>query len=512
MALLKNYSCSKCAGILTFDEGQEIFDCPFCGNEFNITDFHRDDYLAQAKDCLFRLRYDTAAEKYRILLSKNPCDFEALRGMVLVEGKVRSLDMLKDPANLSGCKCKAAIAKCEEAKGIAADEAEYFDKLAELFDLADRYNICAKRSGYSTESAKNSFKYVADSEKQYYEDSKWTSRWEKYGNYSLMGAIPIIVIFIVRLAADGWKDLVPFMIYGGLFGLLVVGITLVIKAMPTRKFRNTNVTESSHIIADQYSDDLEKIGKTFQVALHDLRKLDPTVKGYTPPEASSRNTLKENPFTDIEQTVTCATCGGQLLADKEKNLYECRFCGVAYGMSLFFNNPLEKAKNALRHDDYVEADQRFSHVLMLDSHDSEALLGRILCAGKWKSVSDVKVLDKMPPLMAHNLSERTSEAQKFSRGEAKKFFDAFCEMADLLIRYEDNEQTVLKHSKMLGIVDEQADINISAADVVDGVKKKEDIEKLLEEGKIKRNNLYHEYGVYMNNLTHELKNIKMYNI
>ncbi len=131
-----------------------------------------------------------------------------------------------------------------------------------------------------------------------------------------------------------------------------------------------------------------------------------------------------------------------------------------------------------------------------------------MCAGKWKSVSDVKVLDKMPPLMAHNLSERASEAQKFSRGEAKKFFDAFCEMADLLIRYEDNEQTVLKHDKMLGIVDEQADINISAADVVDGVKKKEDIEKLLEEGKIKRNNLYHEYGVYMNNLTRELKNIK----
>jgi hypothetical protein len=60
---------------------------------------------------------------------------------------------------------------------------------------------------------------------------------------------------------------------------------------------------------------------------------------------------------------------------------------------------------------------------------------------------------------------------------------------------------------MLGIVDEQADINISAADVVDGVKKKEDIEKLLEEGKIKRNNLYHEYGEYMNNLTRELKNI-----
>ena len=508
MALLKNYSCSKCAGILTFDEGQEIFDCPFCGNAFNITDFHRDDYLAQAKDCLFRLRFDTAAEKYKILLDKNPCDFEALRGMVLVEGKIRSLDMLKDPANLSGCKFKAAIAKCKEAKGIAVDEADYFDKLAELFDLADKYNDCAKKSGRFSDRAKNRFKDEADFEKKYYEDSTWSSRWKKYGTYSGMGIIAIIVTFIIKLAANGWKDLVPFMIYGGLFGLLVVGITLVIKAMPNRKFKNTNVTGSAHAVADKFNDDLENIGRSFQVALHDLRKLDPTVKGYTPPDASSRNTLKENPFTDIEQTVTCATCGGQLLADKEKNLYECRFCGVAYGMSLFFNNPLEKAKNALRHDDYVEADQRFSHVLMLDSHDTEALLGRILCAGKWKSVNDVKVLDRMPPLMAQNLSERTSEAQKFSRGEAKKFFDAFCDMTDLLIRYEDNEQTMLKYGKMLGIVDDQADINISATDVVDGVKKKEEIEKLLEEGKIKRNNLYHEYGVHMNNLMRELKNIR----
>ena len=507
MALLKNYSCSKCAGVLTFDEGQEIFDCPFCGNEFNITDFHREDYLSQAAGCLFRLRFDTASEKYRILLDKNPCDFEALRGMVLTEGKIRSLDMLNDPEKLAGCKFKAAISKCEEAKAIASDEADYFEKLAELFELAKKHEAFAKKSEYKSVCAHNSFKYVADAEKKQIEDAEWSSRWKKYGEYSLFGIIPAAVSLFINYMSMESEMRVPMMIYGGLFALFLVAVIFVIKSIPKRS-RKTNVTEVAHVDEDYYVKEKEKIGKTFQIVLHDLRKLDPTVKGYTPSEVSSRNTLKENPFTDIEQTVTCATCGGQLLADKAKNLYECRFCGVAYGMSLFFNNPLEKARNALRHDDYIEADQRFSHVLMLDFHDTDALLGRILCAGKWKSVNEVKLLDKMPPLMAENLSLRTAEAQIHAREEAKTFFDAFCEMADLLISYEENEQAMLKYGKLLGVVDGQADINISAADVVDVAKQKADIEKLLDEGKIKRNNLYHEYGVYMRKMTRELKSIQ----
>ena len=68
--------------------------------------------------------------------------------------------------------------------------------------------------------------------------------------------------------------------------------------------------------------------------------------------------------------------------DKEKNLYECRSCGVAYGASLFFGNPFEKAKKAIEENDFAEADQRFSHMLMTDPKSFDALLGRILCAGR----------------------------------------------------------------------------------------------------------------------------------
>ena len=48
MAKLNSYSCSKCGGILNFDEGMELFACPFCGNEFGVVDLHRGEIIAQA--------------------------------------------------------------------------------------------------------------------------------------------------------------------------------------------------------------------------------------------------------------------------------------------------------------------------------------------------------------------------------------------------------------------------------------------------------------------------------
>ena len=72
MALLKSYSCVKCGGVLNFDEGQEVFGCPFCGGEFAFTDFHRGDLIKQGKMALNRGNYLTAKDKYQAILRRNP--------------------------------------------------------------------------------------------------------------------------------------------------------------------------------------------------------------------------------------------------------------------------------------------------------------------------------------------------------------------------------------------------------------------------------------------------------
>ena len=62
-----------------------------------------------------------------------------------------------------------------------------------------------------------------------------------------------------------------------------------------------------------------------------------------------------------------------LILGKNKRVYQCDHCGVAYGVSLFFGLPMEKALNALNTGNYKDAGQRFSSQLMVDSSDFEAL-------------------------------------------------------------------------------------------------------------------------------------------
>ena len=95
MALLKSYSCVKCGGVLNFDENQEVFGCPFCGGEFAFTDFHRGDLIRQGNISLNRGNYSTAKDKFLAILNRNPRDFEALQGMILAEGRITAVDVVK---------------------------------------------------------------------------------------------------------------------------------------------------------------------------------------------------------------------------------------------------------------------------------------------------------------------------------------------------------------------------------------------------------------------------------
>ena len=139
MSLLKNYTCKDCGGVLNFDEDQEIFCCPFCGTEFNFVDFHRTELLNQADSALKRLRFSTAADKYKTLIQKNPEDFEALRGMILAEGRIVSLEDLDDLEKIRNINMKKAREVLDAAKGSSPETTPYFEKLSEAFDLAEDY-------------------------------------------------------------------------------------------------------------------------------------------------------------------------------------------------------------------------------------------------------------------------------------------------------------------------------------------------------------------------------------
>ena len=57
--------------------------------------------------------------------------------------------------------------------------------------------------------------------------------------------------------------------------------------------------------------------------------------------------------------------------------------------------PLEKALNSINTGKYKDAGVRFSSVLMTKPSDFEALLVKILCAGKWTKLSAVRISDEI---------------------------------------------------------------------------------------------------------------------
>ena len=468
MALLKSYSCRSCGGILNFDEDQEIFACPFCGEEFNYTDFHRDELLSQAAKCLKDLRFDAAKDKYQTLLSNNPQDFEALRGMVLVHGRIDSQADLKSPEDLRNCDFEAAIKASEDAGQMVKGQAEslYFERLTELLRLGEEYRDKTVDAFEKSEKAREKFKDAAERERKSKENLMTTG--SSIGIGMLIGVGVLLGVLRALLDEDLRGNTLDFRLFFALiFGYGVICL-IVLACFLIHRYRVRHVIyklakpsdhlTAGHVIQDFLSEEALEISRRYQEAYELLEKDDPATHGYAPPPVQ-RKAPSVDPFTDITKTVLCAKCGGQLKLDKDKGLFECKYCGVAYGASLFFNNPLKKANEAVTKCDFVEADQRFSHVLMVTPNDFDALLGRVLCTGKWKNVDDIVLPETMLPAVIKNLKDRTGEAVEHAVSEDRLFFVTLRDLAEVLIENARNEQALKSRENELRAAEKTAEID-----------------------------------------------------
>ena len=138
MAVLKSYTCSKCAGVLNFDSDQEFFECPFCETAFDVLDFHGDEVIEQARSLLKNESFDAAREKYKAILKYDPKNFEANLGVVLCDLKVTSEDSLEFPDLLPEydvVNVRKSILKAKRNTG--KNGSSYFGKMYELISVKE---------------------------------------------------------------------------------------------------------------------------------------------------------------------------------------------------------------------------------------------------------------------------------------------------------------------------------------------------------------------------------------
>ena len=150
MRKLISYSCSTCGGALIVNRSEEVLNCPFCGNAFDLTLMHRNELLSDAAVNMQQREFNAAKDKFNSILESDPHDFEALRGRALCEGKHQSLSSLKSPDKIINSDLDGMRKAIENAKANAeGDDEAYFADFLRLSDIAEeRSKIAEDKSGY----------------------------------------------------------------------------------------------------------------------------------------------------------------------------------------------------------------------------------------------------------------------------------------------------------------------------------------------------------------------------
>ena len=129
---------------------------------------------------------------------------------------------------------------------------------------------------------------------------------------------------------------------------------------------------------------------------------------------------------DNDIKTVCTKCGGLLIPDQEKTIYRCTYCGVAFGSSILFDKDApQKAKESLSIGEFNEADIWYNCVLMREPDNFEAHLGRIYCAGKWKSMYSFDHHTILNSVRSERVLERIEDAIKHTEGQSNEFFTQF---------------------------------------------------------------------------------------
>ena len=445
MAELKSYTCSKCGGILTFDSDQEFFDCPFCGNRYDIMDFHSDEVHAQAQSCLNEKDFGAARDKYNLLLEKFPRDFKALRGLVLCDLRITSHDLLSNPDNLK----KGNVLSAKRTSQIAEKKAEgkagdYFvcltkmiETVSEIKTLEDEKKVVNSKE---SRSLFDGAKVFVDEKEKHYGRGKLI-----YGGYAAFYLL-IMIFAVFNNEREAWGR--------GIVVILVMTTLTILGFVADDLIHNYRMSSVRQLVTiGRYEDDLlsKKISvlkDNYTVTYNKLKHFEKSLECDEPLVSSDESHASDFAGNDTlvavneSKTITCSKCAAQLILNRDKRVYECKSCGVAYGVSLFFGLPHEKALNAMNIGNFGDADQRFSNILMVTPNDFEALLGQVLCKGRWTNISSINFSEYFSPSRIIQIKSCLKDVRRKASDEDKEFFDRLTELISILDEISKNSYRI----------------------------------------------------------------------
>lgn len=439
MRKLISYSCSTCGGALIVNRSEEVLNCPFCGNAFDLTLMHRNELLSDAAVNMQQREFNAAKDKFNSILESDPHDFEALRGLALCEGKHQSLSSLKSPDKIINSDLDGMRKAIENAKANAeGDDEAYFADFLRLSDIAEeRSKIAEDKSGYDENVKKEVGKRGV---------------FSTVLNiiYCFAFLITVMVIFYFFITTANPNPGIFFGLGVTAFCLILYAIDKLVISRLADKHKHKKIA-GMNSVSDAGSSKIMELEKAYDEIYKKLSKREPSLNSSKIPKYVAKESYGTLDSGYGDTKVICTKCAGILIPDKNNNIYRCLSCGVAYGSSILFDSDAKtKAENSMQLGEFNEADVWYNCMLMVHSFDFDALRGRIFCAARWKNFADVECPTSVSTVRIKNVRERIAEARIHAWEKDRGYFDTCSRLIDLY------EQLWNKELKLKPLLDKRA--------------------------------------------------------
>ena len=421
-----------------FDSDQEIFDCPFCGNRYDIVDFHAGEVLEQANACLKQGAFSAAKEKFGQVLDNEPQNFDALLGTVLCVLNLDSAQRLENSDNLSGRDLTGAKKAILSAKRLSVNEkADYFAKMISLIESYEKIvRFEREKKELLSGDTRDELNQKLLSDFQKYRSDE---RWESFnsitgGTFKILG---MIMLFVTAICLSMYLGNLTATFFT--FAMCIGAVIMLIVGVSKKDEEFDAAYDPAYDYEKRLNSRIDEFDRTYKRAYLKMKKLrdefapeDKALQGVAESVQASCND------TDAPKDILCSKCGAMLGLDMGKRVYQCDHCGVAYGVSLFFGMPLENALNSINTGNYKDAGLRFSSILMAKPSDFDALLGRVLCAGKWTKVSGIRISDEIDEADLQSVRALLEDDVQHASDNDKPYFRKMAELMSYFEPYREN--------------------------------------------------------------------------
>ncbi len=138
MSMVKKQQCPSCGGNLTVDSNKQIYCCLSCGSTYDYEYFREEKLHDMGEKYLSRGEFLAAADTFNLILQKDPRDFRAHRGQMLIAAHLMEMDELECEDNAKEFSYDSELVS-ETVNSASEEDREYFDSFRKLY--SDKENL-----------------------------------------------------------------------------------------------------------------------------------------------------------------------------------------------------------------------------------------------------------------------------------------------------------------------------------------------------------------------------------